>query len=327
MKLYCDNYFSKEHEKINLSQSISCCLGLLLEKYDESELYSYQKSYAGFFLRTINHYLKMIDYNISNENSLFEQESEINILLLGKLINIITHYSIIFINHNKNDFAKLICSVGIDLINFSKYKYEKNIIKKKTFLLNNLSCIYISEKRFYKSTIFLDRCVEINKTSLDNIITYNNYCIAFIKKIKENYKKIEKEEIKKIIDNIIYYSHLELKELKKRFINKYKDALKLNNEEIKDNKRKEKENCLTKKECTCFLFFNCFYIMKIFDNEEFIKNYNNGLKIIEKLLGKQHYITLKMLRINKNNNKLSIENIFMNEGKTNILNDNSFEKI
>ena len=120
---------------------------------------------------------------------------------------------------------------------------------------------------------------------------------------------------------------MELKELKKRFINKYKDALKLNNEEIKDNKRKEKENFLAKKECTYFLFFNCFYIMKIFDNEEFIKNYNNGLKIIEKLLGKQHYITLKMLRINNNNNKLSIENIFMNDGKTNILNDKSFENI
>ena len=46
---------------------------------------------------------------------------------------------------NKNYFVKLICSVGIDLINFSKYKYDKNIIRKKTFLLNNLSCVYLSE--------------------------------------------------------------------------------------------------------------------------------------------------------------------------------------
>ena len=92
MKLYCDNYFSKEHEKINLSKDISCCLGLLLEKYDESELYSLQKSYGGFLVRTINHYLKKIDYNISEENLFLEKESEITIILLSKLINIITNY-------------------------------------------------------------------------------------------------------------------------------------------------------------------------------------------------------------------------------------------
>lgn len=329
MKLYCNNYFSKEHEKINLSQSISCCLGLLIEKYDESELYSYQKSYAGFFLRTINHYLKLIDYNISEENSLFEKESDINILILGKLINIITHYSIIFLQHKKNDFVKLICSVGIDLINFSKYKYEKKIIKKKSFLLNNLSCIYILEKRYYKSKIFLDKCIELNKTSLDNIITYNNFCLINIKKIKDCYKNCEKEEMNKMINNIIYYSYLALKELKKRLINKYRDELKQNKEqkliEINDIKRKNKKNYLIKKEITCFLFYNCFYILKIFDNKEYNKNYNNGLKIVEKLLGKQHYITLKMLRIN-HNYKLSIGDNLKNYEKSNTM-DSSLEEI
>jgi hypothetical protein len=182
MKLYCNNYFSKEHEKINLSKDISCCLCLLLEKYDESELYSFQKSYAGFLVRTFNHYLKLIDYNITNENNFFEKESEINYSFLSKLINIISHYSIIFIQHNKYDFTKLICSVGIDLINFSKYKCEKNLIRKKAFLLNTLSCEYLEEKRYFKSKIFLDKCIEINKTTLDYIITYNNYCMVFIKK-------------------------------------------------------------------------------------------------------------------------------------------------
>ena len=302
MKLYCNNYFSKEHEKINLSKDISCCLGLLLEKYDESELYSSQKSYAGFLVRTFNHYLKLIDYNITNENNFFEKESEINYSFLSKLINIISHYSIILIQHNKYDFIKLICSVGIDLINFSKFKYEKNIIRKKAFLLNTLSCEYLVEKRYYKSKIFLDKCIEINKTTLDYIITYNNYCMVFIKKIKN---KEEIDDIKKIIDNIIYYLHLELKEIKKRIINKYRDELKCNkeiNKEIADNKK-------NKKEITCFLLYNCFYIMKYFERNEFDKNYNNALKIIQKLLGIDNHITIKMMRINDdNNNKNAIEN-------------------
>ena len=326
MKLYCENYFSFNHEKLNMSKDISCCLGLLLEKYNESELFSLQKSYGGFLVRTINHYLKLIDYNISDENLLFEKDSNIDIILFNKLINIFTHYSIILIQHNKNDFAKLIILAGIDLINFSKYKYDKNIIKLKNFLFNNLSYNYISEKRYYKSKIFLDKCIEINKSSLDNIITYNNYCLMYIKKMKDNIKILEKKEIKKIVHNIIYYLHLELKELKKRVINKYKDYLKQNID--KNNKNIiYKENFLNKKEITGFLLYNCFYIMKFFDNKEFNKNYNNGLKIILKLLGKQHHISIKMVRINEEN-KIPLEYIIKNdEGEMNNEIDSSFNEL
>ena len=326
MKLYCENYFSFNHEKLNMSKDISCCLGLLLEKYNESELFSLQKSYGGFLVRTINHYLKLIDYNISDENLLFEKDSNIDIILFNKLINIFTHYSIILIQHNKNDFAKLIILAGIDLINFSKYKYDKNIIKLKNFLFNNLSYNYISEKRYYKSKIFLDKCIEINKSSLDNIITYNNYCLMYIKKMKDNIKILEKKEIKKIVHNIIYYLHLELKELKKRVINKYKDYLKQNID--KNNKNIiYKENFLNKKEITGFLLYNCFYIMKFFDNKEFNKNYNNGLKIILKLLGKHHHISIKMIRINEEN-KMPLEYIIKNdEGEMNNEIDSSFNEL
>ena len=309
-----------------MSKDISCCLGLLLEKYNESELFSLQKSYGGFLVRTINHYLKLIDYNISDENLLFEKDSNIDIILFNKLINIFTHYSIILIQRNKNDFAKLIILTGIDLINFSKYKYDKNIIKLKNFLFNNLSYNYISEKRYYKSKIFLDKCIEINKSSLDNIITYNNYCLMYIKKMKDNIKILEKKEIKKIVHNIIYYLHLELKELKKRVINKYKDYLKQNID--KNNKNIiYKENFLNKKEITGFLLYNCFYIMKFFDNKEFNKNYNNGLKIILKLLGKNHHISIKMIRINEEN-KMPLEYIIKNdEGEMNNEIDSSFNEL
>ena len=301
MKLYCNDFFSKKHDKINLSNDISCCLGLLLEKYDESELYSLQKSYAGFLVRTINHYLKAIDYNIDNDqNFFFENITDINIIFIGKLIDIITHYSIILIQHNKYDYVKIICSVGIDLINFSKYKYEKNIIRKKNFLLNNLSCIYLYEKRYYKSKIFLDKCFEINKSTLDIIITYNNYYMTYIKKLKNNINKNKKEEIKTIIDNIIYYIHMELKEIKKRINNKYKNELKLKDKNVIMIKYKDK--FFIKKEITCFLLYNCFYVMKFFDVKEFEKNYNKGLKIIQKLIGREHHITIKMIRIKKNKN-------------------------
>ena len=321
MKLLCSNYFSLDHDKINLSKDISCCLSLLLEKYDESELYSLHNSYGGFLVRTLNHYYKKINYNISEENTFFSlEDQEMNIKLLDKLINIITHYSIILLQHEKKYYAKLICSLGIDLINFSNYKYDKNLIRKKGFLLNNLSFVYLSEKRYLKSEIFIDKCIEINKTSLDNIITYNNFCMINIKKLKGN-QKLEKKEIKKIIDDIIYYLYLGLKELKKRIINKYKNEL-IHKEEI-DKQKNNKENYFHKKEITCFLFYNCFYIMKFFDEKEFNKNYNYGLKIIQRLLGTSNYIYVKMVRINNNDiNKILIEDILKEKENTN---DNSFD--
>ena len=318
MKLFCSNFFSNTHEKINLSKDISCCLGLLLEKYDESELYSFQNSYAGFLVRTLNHYMKLIDFNISDEYLLFEKESKVNFILLNKLLNIITHYSIILIQHNKNDFAKIIILVGIDLINFSNYKYDKNIIRKKAALFNNLTYNYLSEDRLNKSKIFLDKCIEINKSSLENIITYNNFCLLYIKKMKINIKKDVKKEINQIIDNIIYYLHLLLKELKKRIINKYKDYLKQKKEIT--NKIINKETYLKKMELTCFLFYNCFHIMKFFNIKEFNINYNNGLKIIQKLMGKLNHISIKMMRINENNN-VTMENIIKDEDRMNNEND------
>ena len=49
--------------------------------------------------------------------------------------------------------------------------------------------------------------------------------------------------------------------------------------------------------------------MKYFERNEFDKNYNNALKIIQKLLGIDNHITIKMMRINdNNNNKNAIEN-------------------
>ena len=311
MKLYCDNYFSETHEKINMSKDISCCLGLLIEKYDESELFSLQNYYAGFFVRTINHYLKLVDYNILNENSFFEKDSEINKKMLDKLINIIIQYSFILIQHNKNDFAKIVLLVAIDLTNFSKYKYEKSIIKQKVFLFNNLSFNYLSEKRFFKAKLFIDKCKEINKSSLDKIIIYNNCCVIYIKRLKEKNKKYEKETVNQIVNSIIYYLHLQLKELKKRMIIKYKDYLKKGKEQVDS---KEKEKFLRKKELTCFLLYNCLYIMKFFDLKEFNQNYNNCLKIIQKLLSKKHNIYIKMIRIN--GNKENNENI-KNEEETN----------
>ena len=283
MNIYCEEYLAKDHDKINLSKDIACCLGLLIEKYDESELSSLQKSYAGFLVRTINHYLKQINYNISNDNLLFKENETVNIILFGKLINIISHYSIILMNHNKNDYVKLIASIGIDLINFSKYKYNKSFIRKKSFLLNSLSCIYLSEQRFYKSQLFLKKCIQENKTSLDYIITYNNLCLVSIKKMKLKKNANTKEEI----NNILYYLRLQLKELIKRITNKY-------------NSENEKEGQFHKKETTGFLMYNCFYMMKFFDEIEFDKNYENGLKIVKGLLGKNHFIYIKMIRIKNN---------------------------
>ena len=117
--------------------------------------------------------------------------------------------------------------------------------------------------------------------------------------------KITRTDINKIIENVIYYLHLELNKLQKRLKDKYTKDLDKNIYGIKnekgDEEDEETQNNLVyyqKKEVTCFLLFNYFRIIKYFSFYEFQKNFDNGLQIIERLLGKNHFITNKMIRIN-----------------------------
>ena len=53
MKTYCKDYLSKDHSKINLSEDISCCLLLLIEKYNETNNSS-KEDFSVFLLNSLN---------------------------------------------------------------------------------------------------------------------------------------------------------------------------------------------------------------------------------------------------------------------------------
>ena len=323
----CDNYFSKDHGKINLSKDITCCLAFLLEKYDESIHYCFEKSYVGFVVRTLNHIYKKqfkSNQNIKNQadneeyKGFFKEPDKINIFHFSKFIDILTHLSAILYKHKKIEYLKILSCTGINLIDYSQFKTQKCILEKKVAFLNNISCLYIAEGRFIKAEKFLSKCIEIGKTTLDYAITYNNYCLMQIKKLKKSsyeINKINEADLKKIIESIIYYLHLELNELQKRFKTKYTNDLDkniygkknpINDDKEEDEKTQNDIVYYQKKEATCFLLFNYFRIIKYFSFYEFEQNYDNGLVIIEHLMGKNHFITNKMIRINSKQKNIKL---------------------
>ena len=97
--------------------------------------------------------------------------------MIYKLIEIITKYSSYYYSNNKHDYSKLLISSGIEIIKQTPFKNEKKMIKRKNALSNNIACIYKKKKRYDKAEMFLDKCIEMNKSKIDNAISYNNYGI------------------------------------------------------------------------------------------------------------------------------------------------------
>ena len=315
MKTYCQDYLSINHRKINLSKEIACCLFILIEKYEETLNNFSKKNYAHFLINTLNYYLKDKNYKIKTENDLFLNVDEISISLLYKFIDILIHYSSIFLKNNKSEYAKLILSIGLDLINKSKYNSDKILIQKKVSIANNIACTYILLNNFYKAELFFNKCEENSKSLLDKIITYNNYCLVQIKKIKIFYNDTNKNIINSMITNIIKYLKLIYNDIHKRIADKYK--IDLNN--IKENEINTISNNTDiiynpKNEIFCFLIYNYLKMTKIFCYEDFDQNYSKSFIFIRKILGMDHFITIKMIRIGNNeNNTEYLKSIFLND--------------
>ena len=318
MITYCKDYLSINHNKINIDQGISCCLFLLIEKYEETFNYSSKKHFSGFLLRTLNYYLKDKNYQIKTEKDIFLNSEEITFNIFSKFIDILIHYSSLFLKHNKEEYAKLILSIGLGIINKSKYNSEKIIIRKKVSLANNIACTYLLANNFQKAEIFFDKCKENSKTLLDKIITYNNCALIQIKKIKISYNNKKNDEIISVIKNIKDYLKLMFEEINKRILNKYKISLnniqKLNNNQINLNEITIKEtNSNHKDEIFCFLIYNYFKMIKIFSLEQFNNNYFNAYSFIQKALGNHHFLSLKMIRLGYNiNNSEALKSLYSN---------------
>jgi len=333
MKTYCEDYFSIKHTRFDISKEIACCFFLLIEKYDQSFINLSQKDFANFLLRTLNYYLKDKNYKIQTENDLFLKVEEISLKMFSKFIDILLYYSCIFIKHNKTEYSKFLLSIGIDTINKSKFSSEQSIMKKKVGLANNIACTYILANNFVKAELFFEKCKENSKTSLDKIITYNNYSLILIKKIKNLYKNgSENNEMISLIKNIMLYLKLTNNEINKRILNKYKIDLNYikqsdnSNSNIPNKKNIfELEVVSPKEEIFCFIIYNYFKIIKIFDYEEFDKNYSNSLLFIRKTLGNYHLITIKMTRIGYEKNKVDSLYEITNFTNKNIFNSDELD--
>ena len=298
MKTYCKDYLSKDHSKINLTEDISCCLLLLIEKYNETNNSS-KEDFSIFLLNSLNYYLKDKNYKISELADLFINKEQISLSLFCKFIDILIHYSTIFINIKSIEYAKFVLSLGVDLINKSEFKFEKQIIKRKVSLGINIACVYILNNNIMKAELFLEKCKEKTKNSLNKMIIYNNSCVINIKKLK-NFGNNEKEKIK-IIDNILQYLNLIFNDINKRIENKYKLHLDYNHQD-EENKSIMDSN---KNELFCFIIYSCYKMMKYFIRKEFEKNYLNGFNFIQSILGNHHFITLNMKRLEEKNNNNS----------------------
>ena len=249
MKTYCEDYLSKNHSKLNVSQDISCCLFLLIEKYNEANNNQSRKDFSFFLLHTLNYYLKDKNYKISELNDLFLNKEQISLSLFSKFLNILIHYSFLYINFKKVEYAKFILSLGVDIINKSDFKTEKKIIRKKVALANNIACLYLSNNNFIKAELFLEKCKQKSLNSLDKLIIYNNCCIIIIKKMNDISNNLS--EIHKIVDNILKYLNIIFNDINKRIEKKYQTYL--TNEEYKDENIKLIDK--NKNELFCFIIF------------------------------------------------------------------------
>ena len=303
MLTYCKDYLSSNHSKINITKDISCCLFLLFEKYEETLNFFSKKNFGSFLLSTLNHHLKDKNYQIQSISDIFSNPDEITLNIFSRFLNILIHYSAIFLKNNKADYAKLLLSIGLEVIHKSKFNEEKKIIRKKVSLANNIACTYLLTNNFVKAEIFLEKCKNNSEGFLEKIIAYNNCCLIQIKKIKNLYDNNKKEEIKSVVRDILYYLKLMFDEINKRILNKYKidlngiqitDKNPINNINLNDfadstNKHKE--------EIFCFIIYNHFKILKNFSIEKFKSNYSKYLSFIQKILGQHHFLALKMIRL------------------------------
>ena len=306
MKTYCQDYLSKSHSKIDLSEDVSCCLFILIEKYNETNNNSSRKDFSNFLVHSLNYYLKGKNYKISELSDLFENKEELSLSIFSKFIDILIHYSTIFIYLKKFEYAIFVLSVGVDLINKSEFKFDKQIIKRKVFLANNISCVYLMNNDFKKAILFLEKSLEKTNNSLNKLVIYNNQCIINIKKLKnsENYGNINKKNV----ENILKCLNLIFNEINIRKENKYKSFLENN------GFKNERSNTLIshKNELFCFLIYNYYKMIKFFAIKEFKKSYSNAFNFIKNILGNHHFITLNMKRLEDNNNNSEFIKLLLN---------------
>ena len=311
MKTYCKDYLSINHSKINLSQDVSCCLFLLIEIYNEANNNSLNEEYSQFLIHSLNYYLKNKNYKISDSTDLFLNIEQISLSIFCKFLDILIDCSFIYLKFKQIDYAKFILSIGVDIINKSKFKNEKEIIKKKVALGNNISIVYLFSYNFPKAEKFLEKCKEKAPNNLNKMIIYNNCCIITIKNMKLFINN--KNEANKAVNKIIQYLYNIFNEINIRIEKKYKSYINFNENRVVQNKNPINQ----KDELFCYLIYNCYKMMKTFIKKEFDKNYLKYFSFIQKCLGSHHFLTLRMKRLDDKKNNSEFINLLLKDNFNN----------
>jgi hypothetical protein len=128
-----------------------------------------------------------------------------------------------------------------------------------------------------------------------------------VKKLK-NSSNNANEKVK-IVGNIMQYLNMIFNDINKRRENKFKSYSDINKKIIEERKVELNH----KNDLFCFLIYNCFKMMKIFNKKEFDINFSDALNFIQKLIGNHHFITLNMKRLEDKNERNEYIKLLLNE--------------
>ena len=253
MNPFCSIY---PNHKQNYS-NISCCIANIIFHYHRSENNLLISKFGLFLLRSLNHHLK--------SPPILSHTTPLN--QIKTLLQIIGKYSAMYYNKNKDDYAKLLIKCGIQIINESPYKEGEELVKEKEAIVNNIACVYLKEGQADKSAVFLDKCVNMNKDSMNKAIMYNNY--ALVEFARKKYK------------NGVHYCHLVYKEIKK-YLKQSSSSNPINYNE---------------KETIAFMLCNCCHAYKKYSYNDYTEHYDKCYSFCKKNIGVNHYITINLSKI------------------------------
>jgi len=162
------NECNQKHEN---SFTESCCLNHLIEMHFVAENQNISHKYAKFLTRTMNHHFKRDTLQFDG----------IKLETAKIFLEILSKYITYFFCLNQLDLGKLLIKISLIIGENGRLKDNQEILKRKSSIFNNLSCIYERMGNYTKALQYLKRSYKyislFNKNGVlnaDLAIFYNN---------------------------------------------------------------------------------------------------------------------------------------------------------
>ena len=154
-----------------------CCIKHLLVMNKISEDYLISSIFAKYLVKICKKcYEKQnkIVINFNNNNNI--NLSSTNLNYLKQFLSLLSKYISYFYFSNKTNLSKYLCKISLNTC----FTYQKNKEIQNIFfsIKNNLSCIYLKEK---KSTKALNILNNDSNFDVNDIINLNNYINVYLK--------------------------------------------------------------------------------------------------------------------------------------------------